>query len=99
MGFNFKLGPIGFGSDDTAEYNYKAIKDSNETSTRNLKLQLAAQQQSEMRWMNFQEDQNESMLAQLNPQRGGGCILESLAELANPIGCLSNPLSVLSGLF
>lgn len=57
MGFQISAGGFGFGTDDNAEYQYKAVKHTNETSTRNLKLQLASKQQSEMRWMNFQEDQ------------------------------------------
>lgn len=90
MGVSFGGFGFNFGYDDTAEYNYKAVKHTNETSTRNLKLQLAAQQQSEMRWMNFQEDQNEAFRSQLAPR--GGC--QSLS-----LGCLANPCNILAGLF
>lgn len=97
MSFKLDLGPISFGSDDTAEYQYKATKDTNETSTRNLKLQLASQQQSEMRWMNFQEDQTDSLQQQFGGQfggSGGGCHMDLLSSLS----CLANPMSLL-GLF
>ncbi|MBX3167359.1 MAG: hypothetical protein KF760_08100 [Candidatus Eremiobacteraeota bacterium] len=78
-GFGFKFG---YEHDDTAEWVYKGIHDTNETSTRNLKLQLAAQQQSEMRWMNFQDEQNDKFFAQVQDlMHPGGGPLEQLAQL------------------
>lgn len=96
MGFKASGFGISIGTDDTAEYQYKATVHTNDTSTRNLKLQLASQQQSETRWMNFQEDQTESWMGSFGQMAGGqdGCHMDLLKSFT----CLANPLNLL-GLF